>query len=293
MGELTNWLASTRLYLESERDFLLRQYGKASEELRSYVGATSEAFNTYPGYRFLYNLRDYAQHCGPPLSGMTVSRDPSGNTKIEMYLRRSELLVARFAWKPHAKELLKDWPEQISIMPLVEESMSGFRLIEEQVLRILLRRCGEATTRMKEGIARVGSSEGHPAVFQLPESEEGGNFGWQTFPEPTMLDKIDRAIARGDPLASLRTAPGAETAPSPQQRYANARAAAVIAARLEDDDGAQFAKCVNRVIREDQGVVPLISGLTNLSVTLVKMYGEAFGSPPQALLGLFSDEDHD
>src|SRR5215207_1224631 len=56
MGEMTNWLASTRLYLESERDFLLDQFGENSDELRRYRRVTSQAFDSYPGYRFLYNL---------------------------------------------------------------------------------------------------------------------------------------------------------------------------------------------------------------------------------------------
>jgi hypothetical protein len=82
---MTNWLASTRLYLESERDFILGQFGEDSEEFRRYGQITSQAFDSYPGYRFLYNLRDYAQHCGPPVSGMTVSSDPSGQRIIDMY----------------------------------------------------------------------------------------------------------------------------------------------------------------------------------------------------------------
>jgi hypothetical protein len=172
MGEMTNWLASTRLYLESERDFLLDQFGEKSDELGRYRRATSQAFASYPGYRFLYNLRDYAQHCGPPVSGMMISSDPTGKRVIEMYLSRSELLVARFDWSRHAKELLASWPEQISVMPLIEESMAGFRIIEDELLRILLTRCAKATTTMREGMARVAASEGHPAVFRLPASGE-------------------------------------------------------------------------------------------------------------------------
>ncbi len=293
MGETTNWLASTRLYLVSERDFILNQFGEASEEVRAFDKATSQAFDTYAGYRFLYNLRDYAQHCGPPVSGVTISRDPATRRKIELYLSRSELLVARFNWNRHAKQLLENWPEQISVLPLIEESMAGFRLIEDEVLRILIARCGAAIATMREGIERVASAEGHRAVFQLPESKVGGSFTWKTFPELSALDAIDEALASGDPLESLRKDPAVEPELPPPQRYANSRAAAVIAARLEDENGEKFAEAVNRVIREDQNITPLISGLGNVSLILIKMLGQALGTPPQDLLGSFSDPSHD
>ncbi len=292
MGEMTNWLASTRLYLESERDFLVGQFGEGSEEFRSFKRATSRAFDTYPGYRFLYNLRDYAQHCGPPVSGMKVSRDSQGKSIIEMYLNRPELLIARFSWSHHSRTLLNVWPEQISIMPLVKEAMDGFRLIEEEVLRILIHRCDAALTKMREGIAHT-EGEGHPAVFRLPAPGSQGQLSWQTFPEPRALDLIDDALRAEDPLSRLVSPSKDPPAWSPSQMHANARAAAVVTTWLEHGGGDEFTRSVNRIIQADKGIVPLVSGLTNLCVVLIKMLGQALGSPPEDLLGSFIAQDRD
>jgi hypothetical protein len=292
MGEMTNWLASTRLYLESERDFLLRQFGEESEEIRSFKAVCSRAFDTYPGYRFLYNLRDYTQHCGPPVSGMNVSRGSQSKRVVEMYLSRSELLIARFNWSRHAKTLLDSWPERISVMPLVDEAMNGFRLIEEEMLRILIRRCGMALSKMREGVARI-QAEGHPSVFRLPPPGEGGQLSWQTFPELRGLDAIEEALRDNDPLSRLLRLPERPPVLSRGQRHANARAAAVIATWLEHGGGKEYADSVNQVIQADRGIVPLVSGLTNLCVTLIKMLGLALGSPPQQLLGSFIEQDED
>jgi hypothetical protein len=79
----------------------------------------------------------------------------------------------------------------------------------------------------------------------------------------------------------------------PGQRQANARAAAVIATWLEHGGGEEYTKSVNRVIQADRGIVPLVSGLTNLCVILIKMLGLALGSPPQELLGSFVERDGD
>jgi hypothetical protein len=287
MAEVTNWLTSTRLYLESERDFILRQLGERSDQLRQYQVATSLAFDSYPGYRFLYNLRDYAQHCGPPLSGMEVKADPKGKRAITFYLSRSELLVARFNWSRHSRELLKQWPEQISLMPLIDEAMLGFRLIEDEILRILIQHCGEAISTMRDGIARAGSADGHPAVFRLPGSNEGGKLAWQTFPESSALDVIDQALAADDPIAAIRHGPLPEPARSPGQRHGDSQAAAVIATWLEHDGGTELETVINRVLEEDQSIDPLISGLVNLSVTLLTMLEQALGAPRQELLGSF------
>jgi hypothetical protein len=73
MNELLNWLVSTRFYLETERSFATTNYGMDSEQLLKHVHATNDAFDQFPGYRFMYKLRDYAQHGGVPLSGLQNS----------------------------------------------------------------------------------------------------------------------------------------------------------------------------------------------------------------------------
>jgi hypothetical protein len=109
MGEVTHWLAATRLYLESERDFIARRLGDESEQADRFVTATRRAFDSNEGYRFLYNLRDYSQHCGPPLGGLTIASLPDGSPSVELYLSRAELLLARFGWSQSPS--LIHWPK--------------------------------------------------------------------------------------------------------------------------------------------------------------------------------------
>lgn len=86
MGEIVDWLAAGRLYTESTRDFMLRQFGHGAQ-LERFKSATSSAFDGFAGYRFMYNLRDYTQHCGPPLGGTTVGRVADGNRTFDLYLK--------------------------------------------------------------------------------------------------------------------------------------------------------------------------------------------------------------
>ncbi|AYY13754.1 hypothetical protein EF847_14695 [Actinobacteria bacterium YIM 96077] len=291
MGEITNWLASTRLYLESERDFILRQFGDGSDQLRRYQSVTSSAFDTHPGYRFLYDLRNYAQHCGPPLSGLTIAATTGGRTTVDLYLSRSHLLFARFSWSHHARALLEQWPEQISLMPLVDDAMAGLRLVEDEILRVLLQRCGEAVSIMRDGITRAGAVDGHPAVFRLPTSNETGQLAWQTFPETSALDDIEQALATEDPLAAVRPPSSIEPTHSEEQQHADDQAAAVIATWLVHGSGTEVTDAINRVLEQDRSINPLISGLVNLSVTQLTMLERALGAPPEDLLGGFLSRD--
>jgi hypothetical protein len=292
MGEMVNWLAASRLYLESQRDFLVAQFGDRSEELDRFNETTARSFDSLPGYRFLYNLRDYAQHCGAPISGLLVSRNDADGRKVDMYLSKSELLAARFSWNRHARPLLDSWPEQILITPLLHEAMTGFQMVEDEVLRILVQGCANARPVIERLLARI-DAEGNPAVFRLPIGEQA-EMCVASLPTNDMLATVDRALAADDPLTVLRAAgdssDSAETF-SPEQRRAIARAAAVLAAFHDHDGGDEFSRVVNEVIRHDRGATPLISGLTNVAVIYSKMLAQTLGTTSESLLGAFAEDE--
>ena len=194
LREVTTWLALTRLYLESERDSIASIFGAQSVQATRFVDVTHRVFDDSEGYRFLYNLRDYSQHCGPPLGGLTVSVAQDGSRVVELYLSRSELLLARFAWSKHSRLLLDQWDEQIHLVPLIKDAMRGFERIEDEVLAILIERCGEALPTLRDGISRaVAEGQGVPAIFELPTAG-GGAMIWQSFPSIADLDKLQNAV---------------------------------------------------------------------------------------------------
>ena len=294
MGEVTSWLAATRLYLESERDSIARRFGEESEQAARVTAATNRVFDANPAYRFLYNLRDYSQHCGAPLGGLTVASQPDGSRSVDLYLSRSELLLAHFDWSRHAKTLLEEWDEQILLMPLIDEAMRGFREIEDEALAILIERCGDALATLRQGILRaaVATNDGHAAIFQLPNRNGDGEMAWQSFPTGTALDRLQHAIEANTPVSALRQPmvnPLSER--PPEARHAEAQAAAVIGAWLEFGPGSDVDETINNVLSEDGDVSPLVAGLVNLSAYLLSMLSISLGTTPQAMLGGFVAED--
>jgi hypothetical protein len=57
-------------FLEYAERKLKRQYGKESQQAQDFKQATSEQFDSSFAYRFVYQLRHYAQHINLPLNGL-------------------------------------------------------------------------------------------------------------------------------------------------------------------------------------------------------------------------------
>lgn len=61
-----NTLGMFRSFLDHTDTTLSHEYGKKSEELKSWKEITAREYDSVFEYRFLYNLRNYVQHLGPP-----------------------------------------------------------------------------------------------------------------------------------------------------------------------------------------------------------------------------------
>jgi hypothetical protein len=287
MGEVTNWLTTARMYLVSEEESLRRAPAGATEDVDRFRSACSEVFDAIPAYRFLYNLRDYAQHCGPPVGGLIVAAVEGGGRSIQLSVSRSALLMANFNWSRHARELIESWPEQVLLLPLIEEAMVGFRRIEDEILLVLLERCHRAVPLVRTGIARVAGVAGHPAILRLPDGDPV-NISWQSFPNTSDLDTLEAALAEPDPLAALkRKHADPDLGRSRAALHAEAQAAAVLGAWLEHGPGPALDQAINHAIQEDHEIGPLISGLLNLGTYLLAMLATSLGSSSHALLGSF------
>ncbi|MCF2526600.1 hypothetical protein [Yinghuangia soli] len=283
MAEVTNWLAATRLYLENERDFILNAFGEKSAEMIAYKAATSGAFDSHDGYRFLYNLRDYTQHCGIPSGYLDISGS-APNRRIVLSLDRSRLLTARFKWSKHAKALLNTWPEKIPLVPLMEDAMEGYATVEEQMLRIILRRCINFSPILIKSIESLNGMSGNAALFRLPRSADAHgniNFSVRTFPDQDSLVAILAASETEDPFAELCIE---EPSPPPSLPTDGTRASALLSTFLMGDLE-ETGRVINLILQRDGEVGPLVSDLVNTSAVLVHMLSELLGAPPHALLG--------
>lgn len=115
-GSVMDWLGSMRTFLaHSERR--LKHTGKESE----YVRPCSHAYDTYFGYRFLYRLRNYAQHLALPVHNLN-----RGESGWSLLLSRDALIQQFDGWSAVRAELLEG-PEDIALTHLLAHAMEALQ----------------------------------------------------------------------------------------------------------------------------------------------------------------------
>ncbi len=289
--ELLNWLAAGMLYVQNNASTIRRQFGEHSDELRRFWKAHSCAAQ-FEGFRFAGLLRDYAQHAAPPASGLEFSRSATQRRSLDLYVLRSELLGSGMDWAANRRKLIEAQPEQIAVMPLVVEAMKGYRLIEDEVLLILLETCGAAIPKLREGIGRSAHQAGqHPCVLWFRDRDDGVDgirVAQVSFPNSADLDRLQAALAEPDPLAELRLpAPAAPRRPA-AMAAANRQAAALMSIWFaHGGDSAELQGAVEAALVAD-GARTLIPGLVNICAELTAMLSTIMGSAPESFIGIFS-----
>ncbi|MFF0016110.1 hypothetical protein [Streptomyces sp. NPDC005374] len=286
MERFATWLAASRLYLESERDFMMSRFGEESSQYQSFKESTSTAFDTREGYRFLYNLRDYTQHCGIPSSGVTVSLNQEKERVTQLHLNRSELLSARFKWSRHAKSLLESWPEKIEIIPLMDDAMAGYADVEQNILGMLIEDCAAVIGEIQgEDYKNIKNGE-NLAAFIMPAGDNGGNFSLQPLPTLQALTTIEAAVQSDDPVSEIFSRKVQPPVVTSETLQANKRANAVLSAFINPQEPDHVGKLINRIIADDADITPLVSGLVNTSAQLTYALSMFLGVSPISLLSI-------
>lgn len=117
---LINYLSSARLLLDHFEMRLKRRYGAASDQVKGFRAATSHSFDTVFGYRFLYKLRNFAQHFGVPATHTHVASrlEPGATPAIAHH---SAILLDRDELLRHGQDIWgKVAPEVAALPPVVD-----------------------------------------------------------------------------------------------------------------------------------------------------------------------------
>ena len=130
---LMNFLASFRSFIDHSETHLHNADASGTWKQR-FKQRASAFYDALFAYRFLYELRNYVQHCGLPFGGIHVSarRDQQGNVQTEFraYLARDDLL--RWSnWKAIVRTDLEAQSDEIQVLPLVEELMECIRCLNK------------------------------------------------------------------------------------------------------------------------------------------------------------------
>lgn len=147
--KVNNFLSSASAFLEQTKTQLQHVHGKGSSELTSWNETRKNLHATCFSYRFLYELRNFAQHRNLPISsfditGVRTSEDVSMLFKIEILMLRDGLLGDGYDWKK-LKEEIQQHPPKFDLLPLTTEYLHSLRQLCLEAVKfqnVRLAECG-------------------------------------------------------------------------------------------------------------------------------------------------------
>ncbi len=169
---LLNVLTSLRTFLDHAETRLKRTYGKGSAEVAEFKRATSQEYDRRFAYRFLYRLRNYAQHCGLPVGRFSLGSevlesageepDPPTRETLAIYFAREQLLTDFDDWGNQVEQELRAGPRSIEITRLLRILDGSVKSIHTLLRKMSARRARPHARKLRSLVRRV--ERGRPGV---------------------------------------------------------------------------------------------------------------------------------
>jgi hypothetical protein len=299
MGQTINWLTAVRLFLDHAETDLKRRFGATSGQVAHFKQLAQESFDRSFPYRFVWKLRNYVQHCGWPLSSMSMSLRPSAPgmafRDVEFLLDPQALLEAYDAWGPVKKDL-RARTAPFPLIEMAEDATEELRKIAHELLVIDVLDAAESVASLEEALVRIGSLPDayRPCIFHGFSVPDGSSI--RISPSEinvALVARLTRVAAGTLEPADLISEPQNPAPPvfdlDPravvQRLRAESRGVQLMAAYLGEGSGTRaFADLVNSIVASDGGIQLLVDGLVNVTAVLLFMTAGALGAEPKGLL---------
>lgn len=177
---ILNCLFSFRTYLDHTEFKLKKKFGDSSKEYNHFKTLISESFDQNFSYRFLYKLRNYAQHCGLPTGSIIFNENFEGRT-LEIKFSRDELLSKYDSWGRQVKPDLENQKPEFDVIPLLDELVHLIKSVNiklDAILRSKLQKQALYLFSLIDETQKKGT--GTPIILKfLPgENISNMNIGW-------------------------------------------------------------------------------------------------------------------
>jgi len=114
---LLNYLTSIKAFLDRWETRVKRTYGHDSEMAAYFKTITNQKYDESFSYRFIDQLRNYAQHCGEPISTINTSLTEQDEIEVHVYLNRDLFILDFPKLKKKFKPELMQMPLEIELNP--------------------------------------------------------------------------------------------------------------------------------------------------------------------------------
>ena len=165
--QLLNYLTSTRFFTEYTEAKAKKRFGRKSKEVHAIQSACKNAYKSQFAYRFLYELRNYAQHCGLAASSLEVNGSVQNpKPELTVYFDPAQLLREYNKWRGVEKDL-REMAEPLPANPLLAQMTAELRKIQIISLQQELPELQRAGREIMDVIADALGSEAVPALCEM------------------------------------------------------------------------------------------------------------------------------
>jgi len=135
-----NYLSLIRAFLDKWEKHIKENFGKKSKELEIFENLTHHEYDKNFYYRFVSNLRNFAQHTGYSFHQISTSLNDDDKKNLETFIDK-KLFLEGFSWKKSFSDEINLLPEdKINIYPFLNDMFKSlekihFKLVEYNVIK--------------------------------------------------------------------------------------------------------------------------------------------------------------
>ncbi len=166
---ILNYLSAARTFIDHSHRDLSEVYGKNSDRYLNFKNECSSAYDNYFSYRFLEELRNYAQHCGMPVSALRFHTEDTDegytHDSLSVVIRRDEILGGH-NWKASIREEIERLPPEFDISPYLFEKMKCLKKINYAIFKGDLPRLTESAEYVRQLVSPTTSLPGIACIIK-------------------------------------------------------------------------------------------------------------------------------
>lgn len=184
---ILNFLSACRTFLDHTETSINRRFGTKSKQLEKFKLACSNEYDNNFSYRFLYKLRNYAQHCGLPAGNISIGSTETSSEEVEYFISvkfdRDSLLNNYDSWGIPVKGELQELPSLFEVNRYIDEVMVSFERINLVLIEERLPNTLEGADYISALINPIIDKPGIPCILNMKGmKQDGGNIQVEWLP---------------------------------------------------------------------------------------------------------------
>ena len=181
-SSFTSYLAARSAMLDRALRYLSKNFGKPSQQYDEFVAQTNQEFDSNFAYRLFYNLRNYSQHLGMPISELKISGETNKDGALSLHAtiiigkeNIADFLAASNKQPKFRQELASLTDDHFEIVKNTQEDFLSFQRLFIKLFSFHVERIDEMA-RYRDVVLNLVGKHRQKAISSVPGSSTTGDF---------------------------------------------------------------------------------------------------------------------